>query len=98
MPSSLIPAVVGVVLLFLVGALALLAEWRSREARWFGALNFCLAAATGLGSASTSAPYGQAARALVFGKAANGAAALAFVALQLQLAEIARATSHASLE
>jgi hypothetical protein len=97
MPSALLPAVVGVVLLFLVGALALLAEWRSAEARWFGALNFCLAAATGLGSASTSAPYGQPARALAFGKAANAAAALAFVALYMQLATIARATSHPSL-
>jgi hypothetical protein len=97
MPSSVLPAVVGVVLLFLVGALALLAEWRSEEARWFGALNFCLAAATGFGSASTSAAYGQAARALAFGKAANGAAALAFVALYLQLAAIARATPHPSL-
>ena len=97
MPSSVLPAVVGVVLLFLVGALALLAEWRSQEARWFAALNFCLAAATGLGAASTSAAYGQAARALAFGKAANGAATLAFVALYLQLAAIARATPHASL-
>jgi hypothetical protein len=97
MPSSVLPAVVGVVLLFLVGALALLAEWRSPAARWFGALNFCLAAATGLGSASTSAAYGEATRALAFGKAANGVAALAFAALYLQLAAIARSTPHASL-
>ncbi|HEX9101301.1 MAG TPA: hypothetical protein VF997_03820, partial [Polyangia bacterium] len=97
MPSSAVPAVVGVVLLFLVGALALLAEWRATEARWFGALNFCLAAATGLGSASTSTSFGYAARALALGKAANGAAALAFAALYLQLSAIARTTPHPSV-
>ncbi|HEX8954486.1 MAG TPA: protein kinase [Polyangia bacterium] len=97
MPSSAVPAVVGVVLLFLVGALALLAEWRATEARWFGALNFCLAAATGLGSASTSTSFGYAARALAIGKAANGAAALAFAALYLQLSAIARTTPHPSV-
>jgi hypothetical protein len=98
MPGSAVPALIAVVLLVLVGALALLAEWRSSEARWFSVLNFCLAATTALGSASTSAPYGQASSALAFGKAANGAAALAFAALYLQLSAIARVTTHASVQ
>lgn len=98
MPGSAVPAIVAVVLLFLVGALALLAEWRSTEARWFGLLNFCLAATTALGSASTSTAYGAPGRALALGKAANGAAALAFAALFLQLAAIARAEAHPSVQ
>src|SRR5882724_1986735 len=98
MPGSMVPAIVGVVLLFLVGALALLAEWRSTEARWFSLLNFCLAATTALGTASTAVSYGHAARALAFGKAANGAGSLAFAALYLQLSAIGRATTHASIQ
>ena len=98
MSGSAVPAIVAVVLLFLVGALALLAEWRSAEARWFGVLNFCLAATSALGSASISTPYGAAGRALAFGKAADGAGALAFAALFMQLATIARGATHASVQ
>ena len=42
-------------------------------------------------------PWGQPARALWLGRAANGAAALAFAALYLQLAAIARATPEVTL-
>ena len=98
MPGSVVPAIVGVVLLFLVGALALLAEWRSSEARWFAALNLSLAATTALGSTSTSTAYGHAARALAFGKAADAASAVAFAALFLQLSALARAATHTSVQ
>ena len=98
MPGFVAPAIVGIVLLLLVGALALLAEWRSTEARWFGVLNLCLALTTALGSASVSTSYGRAGRALALGKAADGAAALAFAAFYLQLSAIARATTHASVQ
>jgi hypothetical protein len=98
MSGSTVPAIIGVVLLFLVGALALLAEWRSTEARWFSVLNFCLAATTALGAASAATSYGHGARALALGKAANGTASLAFAALYLQLSAIGRATNHASVE
>ncbi|HEX6836431.1 MAG TPA: serine/threonine-protein kinase [Polyangia bacterium] len=96
--GSAVPAIVAVVLLFLVGALALLAEWRSTEARWFAVLNFSLAATSALGSASTSTAYGAAARALAFGKAADGAGALAFAALFMQLSAIARGATHPSVQ
>ena len=97
MSSSVVPAVVAVILFILVGALALLAEWRSAAGRWFGVLNFCLAATTGLGTGSIVTRWGQPARALWLGRAANGASALAFVALYLQLAAIARATPGITL-
>ncbi len=98
MPGSAVPAIVGVVLLSLVGLLAMLAEWRSTEARWFAALNLCLAATTALGAASTSTPFAAPARALALGKAANGTAALAFVAFYLQLWAIGGASGHPSVQ
>ena len=44
MPFSAVPALVGIVLLLLVGLLAMLTEWRAPAARWFALFNVCLAA------------------------------------------------------
>src|SRR4051812_44442661 len=85
MPLSAVPALVGIVLLLLLGALAALAEWRVRAARWFALVNVGLAATSALGLSSTTAPEGAAVRALWLGKSANLCATLAFAAFFLQL-------------
>jgi len=98
MPGSAVPAIVGVILLVLVGLLALLTDPRSAEARWFALLNLLLAASSVLGASSTSMREGAPDRALAFGRLANAAATLAFVALYLQLSSLARSTQHPAVD
>src|SRR5688572_18728865 len=85
MPGTVVPAIVGSILLLLVGFLALLAERRSTVARWFALLNICLAATSALAAISNSSP----AHALMFARLASIAATLALLSLHLQLATLA---------
>jgi serine/threonine-protein kinase len=93
MPWSAVPALVGIVLLLLVGLLAALAEWHEPAARWFALFNLCLAATSALGLASTSTPHGARDLALWLGKLANFSASLAFAAFFLQLAALGRSVA-----
>jgi len=86
MPGTVVPAIVGSILLLLVGFLALLAERRSPVARWFALLNICLAATSALAATSNASHR----HALIFARLASGAATLALASLHLQLAALAR--------
>jgi serine/threonine protein kinase len=88
------PSMIGVVLLLLVALLALVAEGRSAEGRWFALVNLLLAATAALSGTAASAPYEAAARAMAAGKLAYITAALAFVTLYMQLSALARDTAH----
>jgi serine/threonine protein kinase len=89
-----VPSLVGVVLLLLVGVLALLADGRSPEGRWFALTNLMFAATSALGAVTVSLAPVDAARSLAYGRAGYGTAALAFVAINMQLSTLARDTSH----
>jgi hypothetical protein len=97
MLESALPSMIGVVLLLLVALLALVAEGRSLEGRWFALVNLFLAITAALGGYATSAPYDRPERTLLCGRLAYGTASIAFVTLYLQLAALARDTVHPSL-
>jgi hypothetical protein len=86
MPGTVVPALVGSILLLLVGFLALLAERRSPVARWFALLNLFLAATSALAAISNA----SATHALSFARFASIAATLALLSLHQQLVTLAR--------
>jgi serine/threonine-protein kinase len=90
-------SLIGIVLLLLLALLAVFAEGRSAEGRWFALANLFFAAAAGLAGAAATAPHDHPERAMLAGKPAYLATALAFGALYMQVAALARDVTHPSL-